>query len=867
MLKDDTGSVLTDPSEILDFEKKYFEEIYMENPSTLRPIEEMEDLLHVDTEIPQVTDSHRNIINLPFTPRELHSALKELNHNKSPGSDGITPEFYLAFWDLLHETFYDSIMFSLAQGSLSQEQRTGIITLIPKKCQDRLLLNNWRPITLLNTDFKIFSKAISNRLQFCIKDVVSSDQTGFIKARTIGSNITNIQTVIDHTKATSSTGLLLAVDYRKAFDTIRWELIHYALARFGFGDFLSSAIKILFQDIKTCIFNSGFGSGYFFPSRGIRQGCCCSPSLFVIAVEFLAILVRQNTDIKGITVAHREVKISQYADDASFFIPDYTSLDHLLHLINAFAVISGLYINCHKSYLLLLGHHLDPPNHHQGIKICDQVTILGIVFRYEMTEAQHYALNYEQKLNKIKAICSSWSNRTLSMKGRVLLITSLMASILQYPISFTTTPARVLVDFKQITTDFVWNNKKGKVAYNVLVQDIPDGGIKLPDLQTRIATSQVYWIKHLWQNQESLMAAVLKDAVQYHNIHYLLACKTELAPKLHQNYTFLRGVLTAWAKIHLKEPTTEADIKHELLWDNNFIRINKHPVSWTRWKDAGILHVNDLLHENEMRFLSHTELGDKFGVTVSFLELLQVRSAMPCLWKRKMVDLSPTEVSYKPLLYTVEGDSISVIGKSSKLIYYMLIKFRKPVVTSQTRWNDIFPVDPQERHDYWAGIYKAPYKAARETKLQAFQYRVVHRFLPCNQFLKNIRIRRDDTCSFCPEVDSIVHFLFTCPIVVTFWREVSSWFAREVDVQLQISPRAFLFGVPDSLPQAKIINFIILFAKFFIYRQKLFHQGSLDLTHFLRELRLRLQIEQYITNSENKRQIFDKWRRIYTALG
>lgn len=109
-----------------------------------------------------------------------------------------------------------------------------------------------------------------------------------------------------------------------------------------------------------------------------------------------------------------------------------------------------------------------------------------------------------------------------------------------------------------------------------------------------------------------------------------------------------------------------------------------------------------------------------------------------------------------------------------------------------------------------------------------------NRFLPCNQFLRNIRIKREDTCTFCPEVDTIEHFLFTCPIVTAFWKEVTSWFAREADVQLQVSPRAFLFGVPDSLPQAKVINFVMLFAKFFIYRQKLFHQGSSHLeTHLL----------------------------------
>lgn len=171
-LKDEQGNILNNPTDILAYEKKYFSNIYTENPLQLEPV----DQLQISQEdVPQVSISHRNVINLPFSPRDFHAALKQLNKNKSPGSDGITPEFYLAFWDLLETPYYESIMFSLAQGSLSQEQRTGIVTLIPKKTQDRLLLNNWRPITLLNTDFKIFSKALAFGLQSCIKDVVEDD--------------------------------------------------------------------------------------------------------------------------------------------------------------------------------------------------------------------------------------------------------------------------------------------------------------------------------------------------------------------------------------------------------------------------------------------------------------------------------------------------------------------------------------------------------------------------------------------------------------------------------------------------------------------------------------------------------------------
>lgn len=142
----------------------------------------------------------------PHSHREFQDALKQLNKNKGPGSDGITPEFYTTFWDILHIPFYESIMFFIDQGLLSQEQRMDIVTLIPKKSQDRLLLNNWRPIMLLNSDFKIFSKAFTNRLQSCIKDVISDNQSGFVKGRIIGMNLTNIQMVIDQTNASDSDG-------------------------------------------------------------------------------------------------------------------------------------------------------------------------------------------------------------------------------------------------------------------------------------------------------------------------------------------------------------------------------------------------------------------------------------------------------------------------------------------------------------------------------------------------------------------------------------------------------------------------------------------------------------------------------------
>lgn len=259
-LKDSQGLIITDPGEILAAQRSYFEKIYTEDSALLQPLES----LPISSEdLPKITEGHRVMTEFPFTHREFHTALKELGCNKAPGSDGITAEFYLKFWDTLHEPYFDCMSHAIETGILSPEQRSGIINLIPKKGLDRQCLGNWRPITLLNNDFKIYSKALSSRLQMCVKDIVSEDQTGFVKGRSIGTNLLTVQNLIETTSISGDQGLLLAIDYAKAFDSLRWDLIYKALELFGFGDFLISAVKLLFRDVKTSIFNSGFSSGYF----------------------------------------------------------------------------------------------------------------------------------------------------------------------------------------------------------------------------------------------------------------------------------------------------------------------------------------------------------------------------------------------------------------------------------------------------------------------------------------------------------------------------------------------------------------------------------------------------------------------------
>ena len=286
-------------------------------------------------------------------------------------------DFYKGFWDLLGHQLTDALNYSYEHGELSNSQKQAIIRLIDKKDRDRRYIKNWRPISLLNVDVKIASKALAIHLAKVLPEIKQVDQYAYVKGRTIFDAIRTIDDIMEYTKIKQMPGLMVAFDFEKAFDSLSWTFLFKALNSFNFGKSFISWVSVLYCNISSCILNNGFSTQMFDVGRGVRQG------------DPLSALSAHDKNIKGITVENREIKLTAFADDLTTFLQGIQSFERLSITIDRFGIYSGLKLNTEKTEALWLGKYHDNPPHVNIEKIDKPMKILGVFFTYDWRKKKY----------------------------------------------------------------------------------------------------------------------------------------------------------------------------------------------------------------------------------------------------------------------------------------------------------------------------------------------------------------------------------------------------------------------------------------------------------------------------------------------
>lgn len=284
--------------------------------------------------------------------------------------------FTSVFLNIIENPLFEMLKECINNEEMTTTMKQGIITLLSKPDKDHHLLDNWRPITLLNVDYKILSQIFAKRLRIGLSEMINETQTGFMANRHISCNIRFILDLIDYSEYVDSDALILFLDFYKAFDSVEHQFLFRSLQSFGFGEMFVSYIRMLYKDISSCVMLFPNTTKRFSVGRSVRQGCPCSPFLFLIVVELLSIQIRQSNALQGLKIFEREIRITQLADDTVLFLKNKQQIEIALRIIDTFSNASGLKLNLTKCEILCLYNNKETLM--CKIPVKDSVRYLGI---------------------------------------------------------------------------------------------------------------------------------------------------------------------------------------------------------------------------------------------------------------------------------------------------------------------------------------------------------------------------------------------------------------------------------------------------------------------------------------------------------
>ena len=794
---------------------------------------------------PKLSKSESEYVEQEITIDELGVTLQKLSNNKSPGSDGFPYEFFKVFWRYIKHFVHRSLISGLNNGELSITQREGLITLVPKPLKPRNLISSWRPITLLNSTYKILSATIANRLKKVLDSVIHPDQTAFLKNRFIGENTRLIYDVLWETYAKKRQGMMLSVDFKSAFDVMSWTFIESCLRKFNFGTkFIHIFWSLHKQTFSRIIYNGHPSKNSIRLERGCRQGDPVSCYFFIIGAEILANKIRQNKKIKGIFIKNKPVKVIQYADDTTFFLDGSSqSLREVFNELGWFAKFSGLAPNVSKSNAMWIGSkalQTDIICPDIELNWVTKVRLLGVVFNPKCLEVveENVRLKKEAILKTIRV----WQNRNLTLVGRIVIVKSLLLSQITHILATLPTPSQETIkELNKILFTFVWGSKRNPVGRKRLCQSVRDNGLGMIDIDSFIKSLKIRWVKRLIIGLNSTWRSIIPNRLQLNFIwnYGVKALKKEM---LKISNPFWKDVISAWMSFSTLLRTTDEDLCNENVFNSDVTKFKQ--IVYHTWERHGVKFIGDLLENGKL--IDFHRFKEKYNISCIRFEYDSLLHSLPKSLKQdRICGLYLQPALPARMQFLLNNKSFSALW--SNLSRNDCVEPQRDIQRIENKWiRDIGVFNPLSVLMVKRSIHASRYVT--------FQYKLVMRILTTNTFLCLINIQDSDRCSFCEMVpETLEHLFLTCAFVKKLWNDINQYVLQ--NGMEHMSTGVKIFGDKES----EMITHIVTVAKFVIYDARR-RKSRPTFAHFKIWLKRDFVSEKYIANKNEKMEsFFNKW--------
>lgn len=474
-IKDDSHSILTG-SDMEKFITNFYKNLYTsENPEQRK----INDFLE-NTTLNKIEEDDNDLLSSFITPGECLRALKSMKNNKTPGPDGLTKEFYLHYWDIVGDDLTEVLNNSYLSGELPDSMKGGHICLLFKKGK-RENLKNWRPISLLNIDYKILSKVIANRFRKIMFKIIDLGQGCGVKGRTIKQQlllIREMRTYLNNNNNIREGFTLISLDQEKAFDRVEHPYIYRTLEEMGFSQASIQWVRIMYNDISSNVVINGNILDRFYIDRSMRQGCPLSMLLFVIGLEPLLRKIQSHPNLTGYkNTDGQQIKYIAYADDVSVVVKSHRDITILFKLLQDYGEVSGAKINRDKTELFTMGN-FNPEVMGRDWKwyYKEEIKLMGIIFSNRRPDSEP---NFNPEIEKIRKEAIRLASRTTTIYGRKNIINTLLLPKIWFKFRFVTPTQNQIKTLNRILYTFLWKSPIEKISRETLELDYSEGGLRM----------------------------------------------------------------------------------------------------------------------------------------------------------------------------------------------------------------------------------------------------------------------------------------------------------------------------------------------------------------------------------------------------
>ncbi|KAG0822606.1 hypothetical protein G6F19_011268 [Rhizopus arrhizus] len=805
----------SDPASMRENVRKYYQQLY-----TIDHVEdtEIDNYLSGINFNRTVTQNDNKVLVSPITFDELLQQVQRSPKHSSPGNDGLGYQYLKILFNIpiLKKLILEVYNNALNKESTPSSWKDIRVRLLPKK-GDLTDLKNWRPISLINCDAKIFTRVINSRLGVVANKIIQPSQTGFMKGRFIGDNGLLLHLIVQQAIFHKHTGIGLLLDQEKAYDRVNPQYLIRVLSAFGFQKQFIRCIQHLFFGNIVQVNVNGFFSPTINQNRGLRQGDPLSPILFNLALEPLLLSINQDAQMIGYkftsTGLPHHVKTLAYADDICTILNNHSDYDRLQYHMSQYSNVSNAKFNQDKTEAFSLS---GTPNeswkyllHQQRITIYhtdrspEPFRYLGFHIMY--TTSQRRFLQ-DKLITTVKDQVQVYSQRQISLRGRATIMNTLILTKVWYCLRLLQPTQSFFNELRKIIYAFVWQSKRPLVSFEQLCMPIAQGGLGVLKPQVQHMILQIRHLRHIFNS--STTPSLVQSVIHHHltlvagNDNFPLISlfvPTLRKHNLHQPMSIFHAIYRAYDRFCFKPDFSVLSVPNLLHLPLGTMFISVPDSHWLH-RHPQMLASNFFIYDAEVRRLRlrvRREYPFKPGLCHRLYKDVLIHRTIrlqPYLWPYILTNVPIIVDDSTADALSQQFRNLLLWNKFSSAKYRQL----KDPSDYQTRIN----IPKFRLHLFW--------NANMLLQARTVWYRTLNLRLPTMKFLCNLQLADSAQCRLCRLCeDSIEHFLVFCPLKLTIWNSVLRTWYPELNLPSEALCHFLLSLVPPpTLPLAQLQRFL-----------------------------------------------------------